>query len=324
MTTDALFDPLAPTYDDDFTRSPIARHLRARVHARLGALIQPGQHALELGCGTGEDALHLAQRGVHITATDASDAMLAIARQKLAPFPHANTASLDLQGLSAECKVQSAKYNVVFANFGVLNCLSDWRPLAAWLAERIVSGGHVAFGVMSPFCVWETLWHGVHGDWRTATRRWRRKGTAFSIPSSQFSVLSSECNQVTGVRYQPEDNTKHKVQNLASRTLNYELRTLNPELRTENSSLVTRNSSLIFYPSVRRLTRDFAPWFRRVHIEPLGVFLPPSDVYGVIEKRPRLLRTLTKLDDQTKRMSLLANLADHYWIELQRAPDSQR
>ncbi|MDX2138024.1 MAG: methyltransferase domain-containing protein [Chloroflexota bacterium] len=254
----SAFDTLAPTYDTDFTASPIARHLRDRVHARLDALTQTGQVALELGCGTGEDALHLAQRGVHITATDASDAMLTITRQKLFGFPNASVEKIDLSTLSTEYKVQSAA--LVYANFGVLNCLSDWQPLAAWLADRVVSGGHIAFGIMSPFCVWEPLWHGMHGDWRTATRRWRREGTEFKVP----------------------------------------------------------NSSLIYYPTIRRLTRDFAPWFRRTHVEPLGVFLPPSDVYGVLEKRPRLLKTLLRLDARIGRMRWLALAADHYWIEFER------
>jgi SAM-dependent methyltransferase len=336
----SAFDTLAPTYDADFTASPIARHLRARVHARLDVLTQPGQAALELGCGTGEDALHLAQGGVHITATDASTAMLAIARQKLAPFPHAHTVHLDLQALGAECKVQSATDSVpgsefdvqiapnlelrtlnselnthyashithhfffAYANFGVLNCLSDWRPLAAWLAERVVSGGHVAFGVMSPFCVWETLWHGAHGDWRTATRRWRRGGAEFKVQSSQFSVLSPEYDQVSGIRYQPDKSTEYKVQS--------------KEPRTTNSELGTGNSSLIFYPTIPHLTRDFAPWFHRTHVETLGVFLPPSDVYGAVEKRPRLLKTLFWLDERIGRARWLALAADHYWIEFKR------
>ena len=37
---------------------------------------------LEIGCGTGEDALFLAQQGIHITATDASEEMLRITREK--------------------------------------------------------------------------------------------------------------------------------------------------------------------------------------------------------------------------------------------------
>lgn len=277
MTT---FDTLAPTYDADFTQSPIARHLRARVHARLGRLCAASDHVLELGCGTGEDALYLARRDVNVVATDASEAMLAIARAKLVEYSHVRVEQLDLRALARSGSVgrnaipiEPGQHSLVFANFGVLNCLDDWGPLAHWLAAILPLGGHAAFAVMPPACLWEMAWHGVHGEWGVASRRWRRGGAVFSI----VPVLSS----------------------------------------TQPSALGSQDS--ICYPSVRRLTRDFAHWFRRVHVEPLGLFLPPSDVYGVIERRPRLLQKLTRLDDgEVGRLPMLANFADHYWIEFQR------
>jgi hypothetical protein len=69
---------------------------------------------------------------------------------------------------------------------------------------------------------------------------------------------------------------------------------------------------------MRRLTRDFAPYFRRAHVEPLGVFLPPSDVYGVVEKRQRLFSLLLYLEERFGKSRMLALLGDHYWIEFAR------
>jgi SAM-dependent methyltransferase len=250
------FDAFAPTYDRDFTASPIARYLRARVHARLDRHFRPGDRVLELGCGTGEDALYLAARGVHVTATDTSPAMLDIARTKTQAAgsqPLVAIQPLDLNAPPADFPVFAG----IFANFGVLNCLSDWRPLATWLVLHMQPGGIAAFGVMSPLCLWEIGWHSAHGDFRTAFRRLRHTTTFGALP--------------------------------------------------------------IHYPSIRRLKRDFAPHFRRVYVEPLGLMLPPSDVYGVIERRPRLLRTLTALDNRLSSISLFALCADHYWIEFERA-----
>lgn len=252
MGSSTPFDALAPAYDRDFTASPIARHLRARVHTRLDRHFQPGDHVLELGCGTGEDAPYLAGRGVRVTATDASPAMLGIARAKTADQPLITVQPLDLNALPADFPA----FDGAFASFGVLNCLTNWRPLAAWLAQRIPPGGIAAFGVMSPLCLWEIGWHGLHGDFRTAFRRLRRDTTFDRLP--------------------------------------------------------------IRYPTIRRLTHDFAPHFRRAHVEPLGLALPPSDIYGVIERRPRLLRPLTALDTRLSRISPLALCADHYWIEFER------
>lgn len=246
------FDAHAPTYDHDFTTSPIARELRARVHKRLDKHFAASQHILEMGCGTGEDALHLAQRGVRVTATDASMAMLTAARTKTEEQPLIDFEQLDLNRLPDDLP----KFDGAFANFGVINCVEDRRRLAAWLAERLPAGGIAGFGVMSPACVWELGWHGLHGDFGTALRRWRKDTT--------FEGMA------------------------------------------------------IYYPTIRRLTREFAPHFRRVHVEALGLCLPPSDVYGVIERRARLLDRLTAWDRGLSRVRQLALFADHYWIEFER------
>src|SRR5262245_23241152 len=76
------FDSMAERYDVEFTNSAAGIALRTLVWARLDTLFPSGASVLELGCGTGEDALHLAARNVRVVATDASREMLAVARRK--------------------------------------------------------------------------------------------------------------------------------------------------------------------------------------------------------------------------------------------------
>lgn len=262
----SAFDALAPNYDHDFTESPIARHLRARVHADLTRLFPPGSSALELGCGTGEDALFLAARGVRVRATDSSEGMLAAARAKTADAPLITLAALDLaqigHGSGDGLNTRTEIFDGVYSNFGVLNCLPAWDDLARWLATRLRPGGTAAFGLIAPRCLWETLWHGAHGDSGTAFRRWR--GEAAFRPPGAAEPIS------------------------------------------------------ITYPTIARFERAFTPYFERTRLAPLGVFLPPTDAYGMIEKRPRLLRLLTRLDDRFRRTQCLAAVADHFWIEFVR------
>ena len=78
------FDVAAASYDADFTETQLARWLRETVQAHLATAFGPGDHVLELGCGTGEDAIWLAQRGVRVTATDVSQSMLNVAQRKAA------------------------------------------------------------------------------------------------------------------------------------------------------------------------------------------------------------------------------------------------
>lgn len=253
------FDSLASNYDRAFTHTEIGRWLRGRVHARLNAHFFPGCHVLELGCGTGEDTLHLANQGIHVTATDNSPKMLEIARHKTQNNLLVRVIELDLRDLTLP---DAEIFDGAFSNFGPLNVLDDWKPLARWLAAHVKPGGIVGLGVMGPFCVWEIMWHGIHLDFKTATRRLKGHAT-----------------------FQPDGSAEPMK---------------------------------IYYPTIQQLEADFSEWFMRVHIESIGLFLPPSDVYPVIEKHPRLMKILLNLEKRFAENPSLARFADHYWIEFER------
>ncbi|MBK8026558.1 MAG: methyltransferase domain-containing protein [Chloroflexi bacterium] len=255
------FDDLASGYDREFTASPIARHLRSRAQARLLSYAPPGSSVLELGCGTGEDACFLAAHGYTVTATDASPAMLGLARAKCAGRGAVRFEPLDLNGALPSWSEQ-AGHALAFANFGVLNCVRDLPRLTRWLAAHLAPGGVAAFGVMAPLCLWEIGWHALHAEFATAFRRLRASTTFQPDPSAPPIPLQ--------------------------------------------------------YPSVCHVTHAFAAEFERIEVQPLGVFLPPSDVYGAVERRPRLLKLLLSLDDSIGRARWLSNVADHYWIAFRR------
>lgn len=259
MCPDA-FDPLAASYDQEFTHTIIGRYLRQQVQQCLLTRLPPGGHVLELGCGTGEDALFLAEHGLQITATDASGRMLSITHEKVQHNPRVTVARLDLAHLPADDFLQ--EYDGVFASFGPLNCLEEWKTLSRWLAARIRPGGLAAFGMMAPYCLWEMVWHGLHLRPKRALRRLR--GSSSFLPEGGETAIT------------------------------------------------------IHYPSVAHLTKSFASHFVRRAVRPLGLFLPPTDVYPVVEKRPRLLRALLALEKRVGHVPQFALLADHYWIEFVR------
>ena len=79
------FDAVAAVYDRAWTDSLVGRRQREQVwHAIQGVFPADGR-VLELGCGTGTDAAHLARSGLRVHATDASPEMLRLARSTLAP-----------------------------------------------------------------------------------------------------------------------------------------------------------------------------------------------------------------------------------------------
>ena len=71
-----LYDRMRPGY-------PRAVFEELAEFGRLG----PGSRVLEIGCGTGQATLPLAQRGYRVTAVELGAELAAIARRKLASFP---------------------------------------------------------------------------------------------------------------------------------------------------------------------------------------------------------------------------------------------
>lgn len=184
MTEPHAFDAEAAAYDDAFTASQIGRRARARYWARLDAHLQPGMRVLELGGGTGEDACHLAERGLHVTCTDASPGMLAMARAKaeargLADRVH--TAVLDMNRLALDedpdALAGAPLFEAACSNFGALNCVADLPGLARALSPHLRPGAPVLLTVMGPHCPWEWVWYLAQGQPRKAFRRWKRGGT---------------------------------------------------------------------------------------------------------------------------------------------------
>lgn len=79
------FNEVAALYDE--ARPPYPRAVIDDLFALTG--VQPGDRVLEIGCGTGQITVPLAERGVCITALEPGAALAAIARTKLATYPDA-------------------------------------------------------------------------------------------------------------------------------------------------------------------------------------------------------------------------------------------
>lgn len=176
MSAAAAFDQLAARYDELWTRAPAGRAQREAVWREIGTLFRPGERVLDLGCGTGEDAAWLERMGARVYAIDASPQMVEIARRRLGSASACEVlAAQDLPRL-----VPSEKFDGALANFGVLNCVADLRPVAAELARLVRPGGRVALCLMGRFCLWETVWSLLRGEPGKAFRR-RRGGVMTSL-----------------------------------------------------------------------------------------------------------------------------------------------
>jgi ubiquinone/menaquinone biosynthesis C-methylase UbiE len=184
----AAFDDAAATYDSDFAGTAPGLWLREAVWSRLAPFVKPGMNVLDLGCGTGEDALWLARSGAHVTAADGSPAMLEQVNAKAARLnleSRVRTVALDLNA-PAESHAFDRSFDLVVSNFGAINCVDDLVLLGRKLATWAKPGGIVALVFMGRFCAWETAYYLARVD-RRAIRRWRGRARA-SVGSQTLNV----------------------------------------------------------------------------------------------------------------------------------------
>ncbi|MBI3978713.1 MAG: class I SAM-dependent methyltransferase [Chloroflexi bacterium] len=176
------FDPVAADYDTRFTDTRLGRLLRQAVWDVAGAHFRPGMRVLEIGCGTGEDAVWLAGRGVRVVATDASAAMVTAARAKAAQRGVAGLVEVrQMPGEDLVAADLGGPFDGLFSNFGVLNCVDSPSSLVRGLAAMLRPGGSVVVVVMGPLCPWEVVWQLAHGRPDRAFRRLRPGGVTATI-----------------------------------------------------------------------------------------------------------------------------------------------
>lgn len=185
------FDELAPTYDETFTETTLGVIHRDAVWRHVESAWPEGARVLELGCGTGEDACHLARRGVRVLATDASPPMVAAARKKADDLGVASlvkTRVLRIEdvgalegeiGAGGEGELEGDLFDGVLSNFGALNCVDDLAPVADALASLVRPGGRVFLCLMGRICLWETAYFALRLEPKKAVRRLSREGTTW-------------------------------------------------------------------------------------------------------------------------------------------------
>lgn len=174
------FDGMAAAYDVAFTATALGHTLRAMVWKQFAATFARREYLLEVGCGTGEDAVHLARRGHRVLATDASSQMLRVAALKAERAGCADRirfVCLPMERLGTA--LGEEKFDGVYSNFGAMNCTRHVDRVAADLARHMAPGAPLACVTMGRYVPWEWAWYLARGAGRTAFRRLRRDGVAW-------------------------------------------------------------------------------------------------------------------------------------------------
>jgi SAM-dependent methyltransferase len=173
--TQDAFDSVASDYDGPRGNNALIQDMRAEMWRWLERTLPPAGRLLDLGCGTGIDAVHLAGLGHRVTATDWSARMiertadraqragLAQAVEPLALGAH------ELRDLPGE-----GIYDAAYSNLGPLNCVPDLGEVADACARLVKRGGALVFTVIGRVCPWEIVHYGLRGRWSRVKVRFAR------------------------------------------------------------------------------------------------------------------------------------------------------
>ncbi len=175
MPSHSRFDAAAIDYDTDFTYSEIGKMQRACVYTFLEKNILSATpiSILEINCGTGEDAIWLANKGNLVVATDGSSNMIEVARKKI-PVLNMGSVSFEQAAFSElKSKYKHKKFDLLFSNFGGLNCVSEMelKNLFYDFSNMLSPNGKLVLVIMGRKCLWERFYFLLKGKNQSAFRR---------------------------------------------------------------------------------------------------------------------------------------------------------
>jgi ubiquinone/menaquinone biosynthesis C-methylase UbiE len=211
MTTESLpitsspFDEMAADYDVAFTSTKLGTSLRSMVWNRAYASFASDARILDIGCGTGEDAVHFAKLGHAVCATDVSMAMLEVARQKAKRAgceKRIEFRCIPMERLGIE--LEGERFDAAFSNFGAVNCTTRLEQVISDISKLLNPGSALLWVVMGKYVPWEWIWFLGRFDGRKAFRRLRQGGTnwrgariSYPAPAMLERMLRPDFEQIS-------------------------------------------------------------------------------------------------------------------------------
>lgn len=200
--TARAFDAVAADYDAVYgpEGNAVMGWMRRESLALLKGTFPRGSTLLEIGCGTGEEAVALARAGRRVVATDISPKMAALTRAKVrAAGVGGRVAAVALPAGGIGALRPEVPFDGAYASFGALNCEPDLTGLGRAMGDLVRTGGAFVCSVMARFCPFEMVWFLLHGRPRMAFRRMRR-GWQSAPVAGQGTVEVSVATRYLAVR----------------------------------------------------------------------------------------------------------------------------
>ena len=181
---DLGFSRKAEVYDAYCESHPVVRWAREIVRKQVMDCLPPGASILELNAGTGADAAYFVGQGYRVHATDIAGGMISAIQNKIRSLEAGDRLTAQQISFTELDRVEGAPYDLVFSNFGGLNCIPDLRAVTKHLRTILKPGGYAVWVVMPPVCPWELV-QMVRGRFRLAARRLDPNGVLANVEGAR-------------------------------------------------------------------------------------------------------------------------------------------
>jgi SAM-dependent methyltransferase len=173
--TQDAFDSVAADYDGPRGNNRLIVDMRTEMWRWLDATFPPVSRLVDLGCGTGLDAVRMAKLGHYVTATDWSPLMVQRTRDRVAQERLTDRVQVvAVGGQYLQCLDKGSGYDGVYSNLGPLNCVPNLGDVSRECARLLRPGGTLVFTVMGRICPWEIAHYLLRRKWARATVRFAR------------------------------------------------------------------------------------------------------------------------------------------------------
>jgi SAM-dependent methyltransferase len=178
LSASLAYDAIAAEYDEHVRGDD---WMRQALHAHYLRLFRTGDRVLDVGCGTGIDAIALARAGIRVLGIDGAPAVIERLRSKRSTAGVEDLVDARILTIQELDQLRDQPFDGLISAFASLSSLPDLAQFADDAAHLVRPGGHLVLHMLNRFSLWEWLGYVSRRDWTAARRVGRLRKRQFSI-----------------------------------------------------------------------------------------------------------------------------------------------